>query len=146
MGFDLAYDREDRAKAENGIWLSWRGVRFLVASARTTAYARAAERAIRGAPGTENGGDEAALRARIIEAAATTLLLGWDGVTRDGQPEPFTRDGAVEALSEMPDFADWVMAQAQNADHFRVGKAAPSAAGADSGGDESSEGKATASV
>jgi hypothetical protein len=70
VGFDLAYDREDRAKAERGVWLSWRGARFLIASARTTAYARAAERAVRSAPGAESGGgDEDALRLRDDAAA-----------------------------------------------------------------------------
>jgi hypothetical protein len=53
-------------------------------------------------------------------------------------------------MRELPDFADWVISQAQNATHFRVGRAAAPASSTRSaesgGGDESAEGKATASV
>lgn len=56
----------------------------------------------------------------LQEIVATTIILGWEGVTdREGKPMAFTKDNALKLFSDLPDLFTDVYQQAQNAALFR---------------------------
>lgn len=54
------------------------------------------------------------------EAAAETILVDWEGVTRDGEPLPYSKEEALKLLTARKDFYGLVLTAAQNMDNFRV--------------------------
>lgn len=56
----------------------------------------------------------------LQEIVATTIILGWEGVTdREGKPMAFTKDNALKLFADLPDLFTDVYQQAQNAALFR---------------------------
>ncbi len=57
------------------------------------------------------------------EAAAETILVDWDGITRDQQPVPYSKAEALAAL-EMKDFYELVLTAATSLETFRAARLA----------------------
>ncbi len=56
-------------------------------------------------------------------AVAETILLDWDGVTKDQQPLAYSKEEAAKAL-QMADFYELVLRMANGMDMFRVARLA----------------------
>ena len=54
-----------------------------------------------------------------IEVMAETILLGWEGLTEGGQPLPYTRENAIQQLTELKDFRDQVADLSQDMTLFQ---------------------------
>lgn len=63
--------------------------------------------------------DEAAAEAVFIDVMAETLLLGWQGITRQGEPVPYSKD-AARAYLAVKDFRKKVVAFSENFEAFRL--------------------------
>lgn len=57
------------------------------------------------------------------DVVAETILLDWDGITRDQQPMPYTKAEARAAL-EMQDFYELVLRTANSLEMFRTARLA----------------------
>lgn len=55
----------------------------------------------------------------MVEAMAETVLLGWRGMTRDGEPYTYNRQNAIEAL-RVKDFRKKISELADNAAEYRA--------------------------
>jgi len=56
----------------------------------------------------------------LREVVATTVVLGWEGVTDEaGNSLPFTKENAIKLFEDLPDLFSDLYAQAQNAALFR---------------------------
>jgi len=54
-----------------------------------------------------------------VQAAAHALLLGWEGMTLDDQPIPYSEKKAYELMTEFETLYDDVLAMSGNAEAFR---------------------------
>lgn len=54
-------------------------------------------------------------------AVAEAILLDWEGVLRDGQPLPYSKEAAIDAF-EMKDFYELVLNLATSMETFRVAR------------------------
>ena len=55
------------------------------------------------------------------ELYADTLIIGWSGVTDEaGNPLPFNRDNVVKLLTDLPELANDIQAQAVLVSNFRA--------------------------
>lgn len=57
------------------------------------------------------------------QCMAETILLDWDGpafVTREGEPLEFSREAAVQLMTDLPDFRDELVALARETETFRI--------------------------
>lgn len=57
------------------------------------------------------------------EAAAETILVDWDGITRDQQPVPYSKSDALAAL-HMSDFYELVLKASSSLETYRVARLA----------------------
>jgi hypothetical protein len=57
-------------------------------------------------------------RRLFLESVAEHVLLGWENVTMNGSPFPYSKENAKAAL-EIPDFSDFVLTHARDAELFR---------------------------
>lgn len=55
----------------------------------------------------------------LIEVMADSILVGWEGLTEKGQPLPYSKENAVRLLTNLPNFRDWVVTQAQRMENFK---------------------------
>lgn len=53
------------------------------------------------------------------EAVAETILVDWEGITREGVPVPYSKEEALSALRQMKDFYELVVGTANSIEHFR---------------------------
>lgn len=67
--------------------------------------------------------DEATFQAVTREALAEAILVGWEGITRGGEPVPYSKEAALQAL-QMKDFFELVLTAASTIEHFRAARIA----------------------
>lgn len=53
------------------------------------------------------------------ELIAETILVDWEGITRDGEPYPYSKENALQAIGELKDFREMVMGFAADMDNFK---------------------------
>lgn len=53
------------------------------------------------------------------ELIAETILVDWEGITKDGKPYPYSKENALEAIAELKDFREMVMGFAVDMDNFK---------------------------
>jgi len=57
----------------------------------------------------------------LVEIYASTIVLGWEGVTdKDGKDLPFSRENCIQLFQDLPDLFQDVQDQAGNAAIFRA--------------------------
>lgn len=56
----------------------------------------------------------------LVEALSEGILLDWRGIEQDGALLPYSKEAAVKLLAEMKDFADFVAAESQRMENFRL--------------------------
>lgn len=56
----------------------------------------------------------------VREAVAETILVGWEGITTDGQPVPYSNAAALTYCTELKDFYDFVLTASDSMETFRV--------------------------
>jgi hypothetical protein len=57
----------------------------------------------------------------MVEVYASTVVLGWEGVTgEDGKPLPFSKENCMKLFKDLPDLFRDVQEQAQNVSLFRA--------------------------
>lgn len=61
-------------------------------------------------------------KAAMAPVVAEYILVGWENMTNDGVPVPYSKEKAIELLSDpaLEDFYDWVLSIAGSADLFRA--------------------------
>lgn len=55
----------------------------------------------------------------MCEVLAETTVLGWEGMTENGDPIPYSKEAALRLLQEYPVFYTWVTDNAEDLDNFR---------------------------
>lgn len=112
--------RRDETKQTEGVWLAFDDeTQFLIADLNNRKFVKSTQKRIRKV--NQNAlRDDVDLQNRItIEAMADAILLGWKGVTENGQDVPYSKERAVKLLTEIPDLRNWVSEQAGNLENFR---------------------------
>lgn len=119
--------KQDKAKATAGVWRTFDGAEFLIASNSSPAYTRAMHAAARKHPPHKLRKDPtlAALVAR--ETLADAVLLDWKGVFSGTTPVACTRANKL-ALLENTTFSDWVAGESQDIGNFQTEAMAEDAA------------------
>jgi len=56
----------------------------------------------------------------LIQVLAETIVVDWKGLTDEGENVPFTRDKAIELMTEYPDFRNFIVRNAENMNNFRL--------------------------
>jgi hypothetical protein len=102
---------------QEGVWVEFDGARFLIARLNNSKHAAGFAQLLRPFRGAKIPEDKQ--RELMIESMADHILLGWEGVTNDGKPFPYTRENAVIAL-KIPDFADQITVFARDMELFRA--------------------------
>jgi len=54
-----------------------------------------------------------------IEALATDVLLDWNGIEVNGKSVPYSKEKAIELLTDMPDFREVIARMASNIELFQ---------------------------
>lgn len=55
----------------------------------------------------------------LNELIAETILVDWEGLTRDGEPYPYSIENAKAALTELKDFREMVLGFADDMANFK---------------------------
>jgi hypothetical protein len=107
----------NKEKEESGVWVDGPdGTRFLIARANNPAHTRLSAKLMKPQRTLLQLGqaDDKVLLKIAAEITSRTILLDWKGVKADdGTAIPYTVDAAAKLLLELPDFADWVVAQSK---------------------------------
>lgn len=111
---DLAAIKVDSAKIEGGDWVGdlpgLGNLRLKVRGLGCMAYRLATEKRVRALPRSQRAKDgsiaPAAADKLAGEAMAEALLLDWENLTSGGKTVPYSRERAVELLSN-PDYRDF---------------------------------------
>ena len=112
----------DAELAETGVWFGFTGGSKLRIARRDNPRYLEALRAL--AKGKErliqlkaiSGSD---LHEMLMRALARGVLLDWEGLTRSGEPLPYSEDNAVALLTDLPEFREQVESCAENVVAFR---------------------------
>lgn len=111
----------DTAKENQGIWFELGDARFLIArtgnqkSSELYTQLRAKNKARLAVKAQE----EEVTEEILIELYAKTILLNWEGVTKDGAPWPYSVENAKEAL-KLRDFRDIIFGWAGDYTNFKA--------------------------
>lgn len=115
-------DSMDLDKKDSGVWTTYEGSEFLIASSSNPKYAKALvanQRPFKKQieKGTIDPDDASNLLAKSI---AQGLLLDWRGVQNSaGEDVPYTLEAAVGVLKAVPSFREFVMEFAQDEDAYK---------------------------
>lgn len=142
MGFDVSkHFAYDQKKAEEGVRIylleEETGPWVQIARLNNPAYKKELVRVyranrIRIEQGllSDNQADE-----KMCGVLARTILLGWGEFEHKGQPQPYSVETATRVLLEQPLFREFVVAEAQNMEHFRAEELASEGKSSESGSD-----------
>lgn len=124
MTLQLNVRGQDPDKAAHGVWIPYEDeIEFLVARANTPEYREAVRKITRqNKRQIENGTMSEAKSDRIMaDLMAEHILVGWRGLSNNGEEFEYTRENAVAFLSDPQylDIKEWIMAQAQDAENYR---------------------------
>lgn len=112
----------DAELAETGVWFTFAGGRLRIARRDNPRYrealrefAKGKERLIRlgSLPASE-------MHEMCMRALARGVLLDWEGLTRKGEPLPYSEDNAVMLLTDLSGFSEKVESWADDAEAFRA--------------------------
>ena len=118
----------DLEKAAAGVLINYEGaISFRIARANTQGYRNAVRKIMKmHKRQIDNGslGDEAAdkITAKLM---AQHILIDWEGLTNGGEEFPYTTENAQDFLADerYAEIREWIMAQAQDLENFRVEEA-----------------------
>ena len=126
MAFELTTLRTDKEKEKAGVWVDYDGDSSLLIardmnpkhSAFMTKKYRENRRAI------DRGDEHADEIAQKIttEGMAKYVLLGWKGITINGEEKDYSAELGMKIMKEIPDFRDDVQRFSREADRYRVQK------------------------
>jgi hypothetical protein len=64
--------------------------------------------------------DDDDLRPEMVDLYASTVLIGWKGITGpDGKEIPFNKQNAVQVLMDLPEFFDEIRTESGRIENFR---------------------------
>lgn len=115
--------KTDESKEQDGVWvqLDSGDSRLKIARSNNAKY-RASQQLkmerYRFAAKTKTVPDDV-WNAMFNELIAETILVDWDGITKDGKPYPYSRENALQAIAELKDFRELVMSFAVDLDNFK---------------------------
>lgn len=124
---DLDHIAVDPEKANNGTWVKWIGnSEFLIARYNNgKAEAARAEASLAVYKALQDNSDPEKVgeinRASQIQVIANHILLDWKNLGRAGQEIPFSREAAIEILSDprYEDLVQFIITEAINYENFR---------------------------
>ena len=122
---ELAKNRIDTQRAEEGVWVDMDDARLRIASwmneGQRAYVTQRMEPYQRTRPGSRAKNIEEEIAEDIlIESVARHVLLGWENLTDNGAPLVYSTNKAKELLSDkqLRWFYEFVVAQAQDLDNF----------------------------
>lgn len=110
----------DESKKKEGVWVEFEGARFKIRSTDSPQYRRAVDKAAKRRSPTKVRKDIETQVEIGIEGVVDGLLLGWEGITDDGQPVEFTREKALAVVTEVPTLRDFLALEAADLANFQA--------------------------
>ena len=105
----------DFDKLNNGVWLEFEGVGFLIAQSKNMDFIEAVSSA--------TDGEHASSRV-IVKALATNIIKDWRGLTdTTNQPVEYDPIIAAHMILTIDGFRDWVMQASADTDKYLTDKA-----------------------
>ena len=123
-GFEITDTFIDDDVATKGVWQEFfKGSELLIASAENPSYRAALAKGGRSNKVKLDGdptSDTVTLTKKVTaQAMAQYLLLDWKGLTKGGEPLPYSRTEAFELLMKSPQLFDSVQEKANDESLFR---------------------------
>jgi len=112
----------DRSKETEGVWVSvGEGGEVKVARTNNPRYKEAFRRKLEKYRASVERGtiDEETAQKVLVEVLAETILLDWKGFKDNGEKVPYSREKAVELLTNYPDFRDFITANAERMANYK---------------------------
>lgn len=112
----------DALLEQKGVWCPFEDAKFLIAANMNPTH-----RKLLGRLGKKNQRairleDEAAQDALTIEAMATAIVIGWEGVTNGTEPFPYTVPNAITLLTQSRVLREFVAMESQRLGNFQKEK------------------------
>jgi hypothetical protein len=114
---DLSKFKTDPTLEQEGVWVPLGDGRLRIArlnNPRMTAAYAAKIRPYRGGRVPDEESDRI-----MVDCLAEHVLLAWEGITHNGEPFPYSRANAKEALA-IKDFCDFVIESAKQMELFQT--------------------------
>ncbi|MDJ0952488.1 MAG: hypothetical protein QNJ81_02295 [Acidimicrobiia bacterium] len=108
-------------KEESGVWATWRGSQFLIASSGAMKFQRLFQRLQRPHRKAIDKNDlDPSVQVRLMATAMSqALILDWkDVVDSKGEQVPFSQDTAFKVLSKNSEFRDFISEFATEISNF----------------------------
>lgn len=120
---DISKIRVDAEAERTGRWVSWdHGIQLRIARMNTPAFQERMRELSQ--PNIEKirDGDKDLIRAVTIECVAECVLLDWKGLEDGGEPLEYSKEKAVELLSDpgLRDLYEFVLTTAHGREKFLV--------------------------
>ena len=121
---DISKFQTNKSMEEEGVWVDvdGNGTKIKVARVNNPRYkkyfqkiTKPYKRQIRSGTLSEDLAEKL-----LVDALANTILLDWQGFTKDGESFPYSVDNARAFLAESPDFRDFVSDAANEMENYRT--------------------------
>lgn len=113
----------DKDAEQEGVWIEFGsdGARVLIARQGNPRYQETIRRLRRPYANFRAGQIPEAIALEIFrKVTAETVLLGWEGITLDGKPLPYSYDNALKLITDYPDFHEMVTTASSNLANFQI--------------------------
>ena len=120
---DLRQLRTDPVKEDDGVWVSLDPTtRIKIARMYNPAFSRYLNELKSEASRAKRNMDEDARGDILARAMARHILVGWEGLTDDGEEFPDSEENALQLLNDITlrDFREVVLAEANNYANFAL--------------------------
>lgn len=112
----------DKDKEINGVWIPWKGMRFLVARMGNPKFKALYRKGLEAKQAFARfGAEDANDQELFLECMAKAILLDWDGVDGDnGKSLSYTAEEGLKALKAEQLFADFISEASQKLDLYKT--------------------------
>lgn len=131
--FDISQKKTDKTKAKEGVWKTFEGASFLIASTDTPHYRRAVLKSSKKVSATKLRNDSETQHGMNLEVMAEVILLDWKDVVNEGEALDPTFANKLAVLEAYAPLREFIAVEAQSVENFTRGGEAVDAGDVKSG-------------